>query len=751
MSFRKNLTNASFIIGQPLILNVLGIPATAYIIRKLGPLAFGDWAVATSLVAATAFICNFGLRTLFVRDVAQFPERAADGLAAQLGLRSLLSFVSAVLAILFAIAMGYPPVVTLCVVVTSVALLFTAAGTAFADVLQGFQHIRTLAIINMTSGLILTVLSIVAMWYGAGPVGLSVAYISGPLISLIVSTWYVRTRIFKFGISFDFHSYRELMNEARMLGAQQFMVTVRDRIEQLIVPKIVGIAGFGYFSAGLIPASRLMNVPDGFSTIYYPVISRAHSNNKESASREILQLVVITTIVCLPLTLLVVFFARAIDELLFPGSDNTCMQVMQITIWSLPLVGFAQPMAYALQAAGRHSEAARASMWATFIGASLSVILILKFGVIGAAWSWVTRTFLVGLFIYPLFARHFGKVFSSIPFGRIALSCAVMLGCLRLATVIDSPNHVVLILGGIESSLAYLALLYLLGIMSFLQGESSLSNSDGELAPQSAPHVPGTELKLLVISDVFSSQPLNGYVAAMQKVQSGREFGFKVWSLVVPSGSSKSERPDISDVSSHNPHIVSGNGHLETAQIPHKNGGSPRPQGGMARNVEQVSDENLSTGQGSAAAVAYELISRHGIEVVVSVGKTADGHIVGAIVAERFKIPWIVDFTHGEFSGRQTSNGHAEEVSDLMHHKSDSATALLFDSQLTCDHIAANNPALLSKSRVLDEDLPASGLPSEEGTDSSASNWNAGAMEQVIRDVVDTYEKKRLALPAPIA
>src|SRR4029450_3999996 len=81
--------------GHWLRLNALGLFATAYIIRRLGPLQYGEWATAAALASAHLVVTNAGLRTIFVRDLARLPERAADLLAVQLALRIALGLLAA--------------------------------------------------------------------------------------------------------------------------------------------------------------------------------------------------------------------------------------------------------------------------------------------------------------------------------------------------------------------------------------------------------------------------------------------------------------------------------------------------------------------------------------------------------------------------------------------------------------------------------------------------------------------------------
>src|SRR5689334_1518208 len=46
---------------QPLLLSAVALPATAYVIRTLGPTQYGQWAMAVTLVYVTMFLSNLGL------------------------------------------------------------------------------------------------------------------------------------------------------------------------------------------------------------------------------------------------------------------------------------------------------------------------------------------------------------------------------------------------------------------------------------------------------------------------------------------------------------------------------------------------------------------------------------------------------------------------------------------------------------------------------------------------------------------
>ena len=440
------------LIAQPIILNVLSIPATAYIIRGLGASGYGQWTVGTSLVAATAFLTNLGLRTLFVRDIAQNPDQAAVMLAEQLGLRSVLSVVAGGLALLLCKCLHYPPIIVWCVALAAAGLVLSTLVGALNDVLQGLQLLHVLATTSMVSGLAVTVFSVLAIWYGVGPVGLSLAYLTGPAINLLVLLVYAR-RLFPVRVRWSPPRYLALLRDVRSMGAQVFFSSVQDRIQQLLVPRLVGITPFGYFSAGLIPANRLLVVPGGLMMYFYSAIASQYGENKEAATKQVTRFIVLSLVACMPLALLIAFMAHSVALVLFPKHPSVCQYVIQTTIWSLPIAAVQYPLVCALQASGRHSEAARSQMGATILSSILSFLLVSRLGIPGACWSWLLGNLFSLIFVVPLFARSFPSVLSDIPFGRILMSTAMM--ALLLVLFKGSHQHPLLVI--VEATVSGLA------------------------------------------------------------------------------------------------------------------------------------------------------------------------------------------------------------------------------------------------------------------------------------------------------
>lgn len=425
--------------GQPLILNLISLPIAAMIIRKLGPVGYGQWAVAASLLAFTSIATNLGLRPIFVRTVAQDPAKADTALAVQLSLRATLAAGAGLAAVLLCLALGYPVVILKCVAVSGIGLVAITACTTLADLLQGLEELRVYAATSFVAGIVVSAAQVAAMLAGFGPVGLSVAYLAAPATSLLLLLVYTTRRHFPVRLKWHLSEHRSMLKESGLLGFHQIMMAARNRLEQLLLPKLVGISGMGYFTAGGMLADRLAVVPDGFATAFYPSVAKSSREDPERSARCVGQFVVASFAMCVPIAVIIAFLSNPIARILFPGKAQTCATVMQITIWCIPLLGLLSPLSYSLQAIGKQNVSAAAGLQTTVVSTVLAIGLTMKFGVIGAAWSTVLRYIIWTFFLLPPFLRWFPAVPRLVPCGRIIGGAILMGGSIAACSLL--PIH----------------------------------------------------------------------------------------------------------------------------------------------------------------------------------------------------------------------------------------------------------------------------------------------------------------------
>lgn len=400
---------------QPLLLSAVALPATAYVIRTLGPTQYGQWAMAVTLVAVTMFLSNLGLRGAFVRAVAQDPASAAGRLAEQIGLRVVLCALAASAALSACWLLGYSRTVLLCTAVTVVWMVVNTVATTLADVLQAFHNLVTVAAVNTIAGLLLTGASVVAAYSGAGPVGVAASYLLGAFTSAALLVWIVHRRHFPVRVCWNVRRSSRLLWDARFFGVQLMVTSASNHAEGLLIPRLAGPTAFGFFSAGNLLAERLHAIPDGAGSAAYAAMADGNRRSGRDAFGVFVRCALLVLLACVGASVCVSLVAGPVARLLFPGRAEVCEQVMRLTIWSLPLVGVASIFGHALNALGRDAAQARATLAAAVIHLPLAGLLVWRFGITGACWSIILRWAVLLVILIPSLVRLFRPILAERP------------------------------------------------------------------------------------------------------------------------------------------------------------------------------------------------------------------------------------------------------------------------------------------------------------------------------------------------
>ena len=404
---RKAYFGAACISLQPVLLSAIALPATAYVIRTLGPTEYGQWAMATTLVAVTVFLGNLGLRGTFVRAVSRQPEEAPRLLADQLGVRIALSLLAAGVAIVACLLLRYPPIVLSCVTIAAGAMVLTTVATVASDMLQAVHRLYMVAAANMVGGLVLTGASVVAAYWHTGPAGIAASYLLGPAVIGALTLWVVHRQHFPVRMRLDFRRAVRQLRDARHFAAQLLVSSASSNAEALMIPRLVGATSFGFFSAGTLLATRLATIPDGFGNAAYPAMSAAYRHGRPAALRVFGRFMVLTLVLCVAAAAAVTLVAGPVARLLFPGRAEVCEQVMRVTIWSLPLAGVMCIMGHALNALNKDAVQARASLVGAVCHLLVAAALVWRFGLVGACWSVVLRFVVQIAILTPAVVRAF--------------------------------------------------------------------------------------------------------------------------------------------------------------------------------------------------------------------------------------------------------------------------------------------------------------------------------------------------------
>lgn len=263
---------------------LLGLVATVVIVRALTSAQFGQLALIVALVSIIGGVSDLGLSGVGIREwIRHDPQERRTLLADLLGLRLVAIAIGALLAVAFALAVGYDRTVV-------VGLAFALLGTAL-NAVQAALSIPLIA--RLRQGLVgafellavavQSLLQIVLALVGAGVVPIAAATIPGGLAGAFAIALALRGQMS--WPRFHLAPLLRLLRESAAFAAAGAVSVVYLRTAVLLGPAFLTPSQFGAFSIAFRAVEQLTILPGILTGALFPVLTHAALHDRTRLSR----------------------------------------------------------------------------------------------------------------------------------------------------------------------------------------------------------------------------------------------------------------------------------------------------------------------------------------------------------------------------------------------------------------------------------------------------------------------------------
>lgn len=390
IAHRPNLVKIVDNIGWLLIDRILrmgvGLFVGVWVARYLGPEQFGLLSFATAFIGLFSAITALGLQGIVVRDIVNDPESARLTLGTAALLQLIGGLVSYLL-ILGSIAYLRPTdaLARSIVAILGSMMLLKASEIAFFWFESQVQSKYTI-------------------WVQNG-VFLAFAAIKVPLIlqqaPLIAFAWTMLAEAFLVAlILFIVMDWRgpalrslrisvkrgaTLLRDSWPLIFSALAITVYMKIDQLMLGQMIGDEAVGIYSAAVKMSEVWYFIPMGIVSSVFPAILEAKKRSEAQYYARLQQLydlmVIISVSVALPMT----FLATPLVRLLFGEAYVQAGPVLAIHIWASVFVFLSVASGKWFLTENRQMFALQRNVLGAVVNVILNLLLIPRFGVVGAA------------------------------------------------------------------------------------------------------------------------------------------------------------------------------------------------------------------------------------------------------------------------------------------------------------------------------------------------------------------------------
>jgi O-antigen/teichoic acid export membrane protein len=462
--------------GQVLIV-ALGLFATRDVFRQLGDDALGLLFFSISFNAVLTPVIDLGVSATVVREVARHLSNDREYLVRLMRTSTLFYWCCyALLAVLFWssapwIVSQWLTLKTLNAVVAVHALRILALGlllmlprSLYSNVLRGVERMEFNNLIDAGTTALQQAGIILILIRGSGLIEIAYWFLVCYLLSIIgyvfIAIRFLPGRAFLPGFSRSVISQN--LSYTSGVGAYTVLATVQMESDKAVMSKLVPIGLLGFYGVAQTMVARVSRITGAVTQAAFPALSALfHGHDKSALMREYRRLQDLVCYGLVPVFAAVVFAARplftyllsarAAQMLLLPTALLCLGWYMNATL-NIPAI-----LALAV---GRADIGAWQNFYAIFVVTPVTIVLIWKWKLVGAALSFV---------FYHLFAYSYGA-------RRTASECLGMdplewylhvLKILVLASITYGAAWSILAMAGLNS-IAFLAVAYALASAGYL-------------------------------------------------------------------------------------------------------------------------------------------------------------------------------------------------------------------------------------------------------------------------------------------
>jgi len=399
--FKRYFGNTSWLMLDKVLRLGTNLFVGLWVARYLGPDQFGILSYAVSVVALVAALSTFGLQGIVVKEMLRSPNSLQRVFASVFTIKLILGSLAISIIYLGARLDNEIDSNELLVLILASGMVFQCFDVVehyFQSQIQG----KFTAVVAMTSLLISSGAKVVLICWGGEVYHFAVVILLEQVMLLI---GYVVVFILKsthgVGIFFkaSLQEIRNLLSLSWPLALSSIMVTVYLKIDQVMIHQMLSERDTGLYSAA-VKVSELLNfIPVTVAASLFPAILNAKKRNEQVYLNRIQGLMDLFATFAVLLTFLLIIFSSVVMVGFFGEDYRDSVPLLQWHVGStlfvyLGVVGGKWYLSENYQ---------KIAMCWTVIGAVINIllnlILIPKFGTIGAAVSTLVSYSLVGYWL----------------------------------------------------------------------------------------------------------------------------------------------------------------------------------------------------------------------------------------------------------------------------------------------------------------------------------------------------------------
>ncbi|MFB0526286.1 MAG: flippase [bacterium] len=437
-----------------------------FVARSLGVSGLGKFSIALSLFFIFQTISSLGFTHLITREVAQDRSKAGKYLINGSFVGFFFSVLMAGTMCLTGYLLDYSPDTALAIRILSLALIPATLALVCQSICSAFEKLEFVSLPMIIGGLFKVLLGLYILFKGYGLTGLITVILGSHFFIFFMTLYFVlqciRRPLYKVDLSFC----KWIIGSTPIFALIFVFNTIRWNTDILMLSKLRGPMDVGFYSAAhkLMKVGRMLIM--AYAGALQPVIFRLFKASSEKFSMACRKSIKYLFIAILPIAVGTTLLSDRFILLLYKNEFLASANVLRILIWILVLSIVNIVLAYALIASNNQKINLHGNIINLACNVGLNILLIPKFGFLGAGIASFTSSFVFLTFQYSFVSKNLFKV----NFGEIAAKPIICAALMAIIILLCREFNLFLLIS--VSAVAYV--LFLLALRTFSQSEIQL-------------------------------------------------------------------------------------------------------------------------------------------------------------------------------------------------------------------------------------------------------------------------------------
>lgn len=379
--------NTFYLTLSEFFLKVIGVLWVVYLAHSVSVFDYGVYNYVTATIAIFSFLPDFGVGLIVIREIASNPKKSPYYLGNSFFLNGILALITIFIILIFSVISKASPLILHLITVASLTLFFSTIRSVAIFYFDGKEKMHYSAFLNSLNTFLLISFASAGVFLHYGLYGVFYGMLIATILSLFISWKFLLDQV-KPSFHFDVKVISYYLKQGIPLGLASFASLAYTRLDILVMSHYLGEKSVGVYSSATpfaFALIQLLNVP--FVVAVFPALTRIQKENDERFKKGIIKSLGLIALWSVPSSLFICLTAPILIPFIFGAKYNAGIPLLQILIFFVPFISLSALLYKILIIINKQVYYLIISIFGALVNLVLNLLLISKFGMIGASYS----------------------------------------------------------------------------------------------------------------------------------------------------------------------------------------------------------------------------------------------------------------------------------------------------------------------------------------------------------------------------